>query len=311
MFLERSVSATFCILLPLLLISCSGPGAPLLRREVTDNEGPLIAECKNVSSRSRVDEYSTKSYMSTWGSAFLEGATEGISTGFRDATDEMSVGRRIAWRAAARLLKSTDGLTFKPTPFCRAYAAQFHEVVHAVKEVLPLLENPITVSDEDEGYFETGFVERSHIAAYWRERYLLAIDSETPERTVLRIVRILYILRKQGGERYNQGVSVGHHEAWIMTRVADKLQQLEGQGPQLTTTPPVSQPPSPAVPLSPTKATISRVQVELKTRGFDPGPPDGSIGQKTREALRRFQNAHRLRGTGEIDTATLEALGIR
>lgn len=84
-----------------------------------------------------------------------------------------------------------------------------------------------------------------------------------------------------------------------------------GTGPQPTTAPPASQSSSPALPLAPTKDIISRVQVELKARGFDAGPPDGSIGSKTREALRRFQNAHRLRGTGEIDTATLEALGIR
>lgn len=87
--------------------------------------------------------------------------------------------------------------------------------------------------------------------------------------------------------------------------------QLEGPGPQPTTAPPASQSSSPALPLAPTKDIISRVQVELKARGFDAGPPDGSIGPKTREALRRFQNAHRLRGTGEIDAATLEALGIR
>jgi hypothetical protein len=227
------VSTTICMFLPLLLLSCAAPGTPLLRREDTDAEGPLIAGCKNVSSRYRVNEYETQYYMSTWGSAFLEGATEGIST---DATDEVSAGK-IVWRAAARMVTGTKGLTFKPTPFCRAYTAQFYEVVRAVKEVLPLLDNPITVSDEEEGYFETGFVERSHKAADWRERYLLAIDSETPESTVLRIVRILYIQRKQGGERFNQAVSVGHNEAWIMTRVADKL-QLERRSPQPATAPP-------------------------------------------------------------------------
>lgn len=88
-------------------------------------------------------------------------------------------------------------------------------------------------------------------------------------------------------------------------------QRPEGSGPKSTTVQPVSQSASPALPLSPTKDMISRAQVELKARGFDPGPPDGSMGTKTREALRRFQNAHRLRGTGELDTATLDTLGVR
>jgi hypothetical protein len=87
--------------------------------------------------------------------------------------------------------------------------------------------------------------------------------------------------------------------------------QPEVPGPQPTTASPTSQPVAPALLLPPTKDTISRVQVELKKRGFDPGPPDGSIGPKTRKALRRFQQAQRVQMTGEIDTATLEALGIR
>jgi hypothetical protein len=104
-------------------------------------------------------------------------------------------------------------------------------------------------------------------------------------------------------------------------------------GPQPTTAPPASQssaPPTNQLPVQPSqyaappnepsssgqplalgKDSIHRVQIELKTRGFDAGPADGAIGPKTREALRRFQNANRLRGTGEIDAATLKALGIR
>jgi hypothetical protein len=89
-------------------------------------------------------------------------------------------------------------------------------------------------------------------------------------------------------------------------------QRSESPSPQGAAAPPPASQPSASAPLlPPTKDTISRVQVELKKRGFDPGPPDGSIGPKTRETLRRFQQAHRVQVTGEIDAATLEALGIR
>jgi len=59
-----------------------------------------------------------------------------------------------------------------------------------------------------------------------------------------------------------------------------------------------------------TSDIISRVQGQLKAQGFDPGPPDGAMGPKTREALRGFQSARRLQVTGEIDKTTLEALGV-
>lgn len=46
---------------------------------------------------------------------------------------------------------------------------------------------------------------------------------------------------------------------------------------------------------------ITRAQQELKTRGFDPGPPDGVMGPRTRGALKAFQKANKLRESGEID----------
>jgi hypothetical protein len=75
--------------------------------------------------------------------------------------------------------------------------------------------------------------------------------------------------------------------------------------------PTVSEPPAPATLLAPTRDMIARVQTQLKAQRFDPGPPDGELGPKTREALRRFQNARRLQVTGALNTATLEALGIQ
>lgn len=45
--------------------------------------------------------------------------------------------------------------------------------------------------------------------------------------------------------------------------------------------------------------------------GFDPGPPDGTLGPKTREALRRYQHTKGLPATGELDAPTLDALGVR
>ena len=67
--------------------------------------------------------------------------------------------------------------------------------------------------------------------------------------------------------------------------------------------------PVPAAPLN--REIILRIQKQLRALGYDPGPPDGTIGPKTRDALRKFQSAKRLQSTGEIDTVTLDALGVR
>ena len=53
---------------------------------------------------------------------------------------------------------------------------------------------------------------------------------------------------------------------------------------------------------------IKMVQLVLKNSGFDPGPIDGALGPKTREAIRKFQLAKELAPTGEPDRQTLDRL---
>ena len=54
---------------------------------------------------------------------------------------------------------------------------------------------------------------------------------------------------------------------------------------------------------------VRTAQVYLMYRGFDPGPIDGEIGNRTRGALKQFQGHAGLPSTGEIDDATLTHLG--
>lgn len=53
---------------------------------------------------------------------------------------------------------------------------------------------------------------------------------------------------------------------------------------------------------------IRQVQGILHEQGYNPGPIDGLMGQKTRAALRQFQLEHQLPKTGQIDPATKAAL---
>jgi peptidoglycan hydrolase-like protein with peptidoglycan-binding domain len=55
---------------------------------------------------------------------------------------------------------------------------------------------------------------------------------------------------------------------------------------------------------------IKQVQEALKNQGHDPGPIDGVMGPKTRQALRAFQQAKNLKATGQLDSETTSALGV-
>jgi peptidoglycan hydrolase-like protein with peptidoglycan-binding domain len=70
----------------------------------------------------------------------------------------------------------------------------------------------------------------------------------------------------------------------------------------------------PLTPTAPPPLVASRVQqaqARLKAAGFDPGPPDGTLGPKTRDALRRYQRTKGLQATGDLDAQTLDALHLR
>jgi peptidoglycan hydrolase-like protein with peptidoglycan-binding domain len=53
-----------------------------------------------------------------------------------------------------------------------------------------------------------------------------------------------------------------------------------------------------------------KVQEALKAKGNDPGPIDGRMGPKTRAAIKSFQEANGLKGTGQLDSQTAEKLGV-
>ena len=56
--------------------------------------------------------------------------------------------------------------------------------------------------------------------------------------------------------------------------------------------------------------TTQQVQRALSSRGYDPGPADGVMGSKTRNALAKFQTDNGLK-VGGMTIETLKALGVR
>jgi peptidoglycan hydrolase-like protein with peptidoglycan-binding domain len=55
---------------------------------------------------------------------------------------------------------------------------------------------------------------------------------------------------------------------------------------------------------------VRSVQQQLRDRGVNAGPVDGIWGPETHQGLQKFQQSQGLQPTGQLDTATLQALGI-
>lgn len=53
---------------------------------------------------------------------------------------------------------------------------------------------------------------------------------------------------------------------------------------------------------------VKEIQASLSSKGIDIGDIDGYMGQKTREGIKKFQQANNLKTTGVIDSATLSAI---
>jgi hypothetical protein len=67
----------------------------------------------------------------------------------------------------------------------------------------------------------------------------------------------------------------------------------------------------PVVSAAPGDWRIGQAQDRLQAAGFDPGPLDGVLGARTKEALRRYQASRGLPVTGMLDEATRNALLTR
>lgn len=70
-------------------------------------------------------------------------------------------------------------------------------------------------------------------------------------------------------------------------------------------------PPGTAAPVRLTKEVVARAQARLSELGFDAGPADGDIGNRTRAAIRAFQTSRKLPANGQLTPQTLDSLGVR
>lgn len=71
----------------------------------------------------------------------------------------------------------------------------------------------------------------------------------------------------------------------------------------------VEAPAAPAKPVSAKPQSVKEIQMALANAGYEPGPIDGKMGSKTREAVRRFQKDAGLKADGVVGPVTWSKLG--
>lgn len=204
-----------------LLCSCAQLG-PDLRTSDADLQGGLVEGCKNVSVRPVTGGYTTNFYRTTWGSAWAEGAAAGIDEGLSRSESRVS----SAVRNALLLPVSNQDRVFNDylsgvRPYCRTYSANRRNVSLALSGIIDKLGHDVIVNDVDRGIFQLGLIDRSHIAAKWKEGYVATVTEERMNRVVVRILRSVYISRQ--GSAFHQANSDGHNEAWIMQELGHTL----------------------------------------------------------------------------------------
>lgn len=236
---------TVIVLLPFLaaIAGCAAPGAPIIREGEAGGNGSLVQGCQNVSLENRrfalPNEFITSSYLTTWSSAIKEGALEGYQEAAEKArasgntksqllieqidllTSRSVAQMQLAESPASSWPETVNTLAEKPQPFCKIFFADQATVFNLVETIFSQLDYPIEYSDDRLGHLETEFVERRHAAARWRDRYVIHVVKTAANHSVLIVRRPVFIDRS--GEMFNEAISVGHNEAWIIKQVSRVL----------------------------------------------------------------------------------------
>lgn len=212
---RASLLAIMSLLSCLVVTACAASG-PAVRTDANDGFGPLLPECQNLRRDKAERRFITEFYLSTWGSAWMEGAGQGVSEGLnaRGSGDgENRLAAAVQTRDRPRGVRTTM-LLVPPKPYCRAVAMPADDLQQAIQTVLASVARPVVAVAADGTQMETAFTHARHRAARWYDKYIVSVTQVTPDTSAVRILRPLFISRD--GTVYNHAYSSGANEGWLM-----------------------------------------------------------------------------------------------
>ncbi len=189
----------------------------------------MALDCTNVSQTARIEAYDTRSYHTTYSSAWKEGAAAGLATSESDNLGIISAMRQTLLQPDGSPEKIFQSMPGAGRPYCRVFTRSDREVAEAVIWVLKRYPFQISKADVNRGIFVTALMSREHdmtgikfgIGSRWKEGLVATVSEERSNRTVLRILRRVYIARDESG--FYQAQPSGHNEIAFITAVASRL----------------------------------------------------------------------------------------
>lgn len=212
------------LFLALALSSCSNQlvGQPALRSSAADGEGALVPNCQNVSQQARTEEFVVGLYLSTWGSVWSEAARQGVMGG------NTALGGALGFDGTGTPDVPPDvevTVSDGRVPYCRNYDAPAPQVFSVLRQVVEETLQPLGYEVRCGGSIgwvcETNYNFQEHISATWADRFRFYVNDRGDGSSYILIDRRLFISRDD--VVYNEAHSVGSHESYFMTRVADAL----------------------------------------------------------------------------------------
>ena len=64
-----------------VVFACAAPSQPPLIASGSQGAGHIIQDCQNIEAGAKIEMFKTTSYLTTWSSAWREGASAGVQSG--------------------------------------------------------------------------------------------------------------------------------------------------------------------------------------------------------------------------------------
>jgi His-Xaa-Ser repeat protein HxsA len=155
----------------------------------------------------------------------------------------------------------------------------------------------------------------------WKEGTPSGPDPVTFSNTLNANVENIYAAHRSHSSHSSHRSHSSHYSSSGGSGYSPSVPRSPSPIPPSSTTPSLpsspSHPPAASTPAKPETgpetlaSLVLRVQMALSLKGYKPGGLDGVLGPQTRTALQAFQRDQGLPATGRMETATLDALGIK
>ena len=210
------------------LSACEAPGTP----NIAAVDAPVAASfpgCHFVDPDRPPSAFITDFYLTTYGSAYSEGATAGALSTLPTASGFARPVRLVApkpFRVGDAQLVPTGG---RAPPFCMVLPSDPSRARSAANAARVALNRYGYSSSAINGGFQTIWHAGTHQNANWLDRYTITVAPADQGQSVAMVTRDIYIERLgpntyvSDGDIFFEATSVGNNEAWILAYMRRQL----------------------------------------------------------------------------------------